>query len=266
MANDIHYHSTAFDAINLIEARYKQFSFQRHYHLDFHIGLITGGQQVFQHNGSRHRVGSGQLVIMPPDEIHDGQSWLDSGYDVQVFAINPSWLSELADINSAYELIRFQNLIISDPSIFSQLKQLHQTLKRQDISQLAMDCAPYEGFSQLFKRYGCIEEQAEVRLGQQYIGQLKAYLMDNLDQAIRLEDLSAMCQLTETQFQRRFKAQMGLTPYAWLSRLRLEKSLQLLKSGMNGTDVALQVGFYDQAHFSKAFKSSFGITPSQVSS
>ncbi len=208
MADDIQYHSTEFEAINLIEASYKQFSFQRHYHLDFHIGLITGGQQVFQHNGKSHRVGSGQLVIMPPDEIHDGQSWQDSGYDVQVFAIKPDWLSQMAEVTTSDSLINFQQLIVSDRDIFSELSQLHHTLKRQDISQLAMDCAPYEGFHQLFNRYGSLGKQDEVRLGKQHIGRLKEYLIENLDQAIRLEDLSTMCQLSETQFQRRFKAQM----------------------------------------------------------
>ncbi|MCL9782923.1 AraC family transcriptional regulator [Vibrio sp. S4M6] len=264
MAEDIQYHSTAFDAINLIDAHYQKFSFQRHYHLDFHIGLITGGRQVFKHNGNSHCVGAGQLVIMPPDDIHDGRSWRESGYDVKVITISPTWLSHLADIDTPDTLITFRQLIVEDPSIFNQLSTLFHTLKQTNSSQLAIDCAPYEGFSQLFEQYGSVVTAKNARLGQKHISKLKDYLMENLDQAIRLQDLSDLCQLSESQFQRRFKAQMGLTPYAWLSRLRLEKSMQLLKSGINGTDVALQVGFYDQAHFSKAFKSNFGITPSQV--
>ncbi|MDW2334989.1 AraC family transcriptional regulator, partial [Vibrio sp. 1069] len=32
-----------------------------------------------------------------------------------------------------------------------------------------------------------------------------------------------------------------------------------------GTEVAHQIGFYDQAHFSKAFKQTYGVSPSQVS-
>ncbi|WP_399495670.1 AraC family ligand binding domain-containing protein, partial [Streptomyces sp. P9(2023)] len=50
----IRYYSTPHQAINLIEADYKKFAFQRHYHLDFHIGLITSGQQKFVYRGSQH--------------------------------------------------------------------------------------------------------------------------------------------------------------------------------------------------------------------
>jgi AraC-like DNA-binding protein len=88
--------------------------------------------------------------------------------------------------------------------------------------------------------------------------------MENLDQPVRLEQLSQLCQLSPTQFQRHFKAKVGLTPYAWFSRLRMEQGMKLLKSGVSGTEVAHQVGFYDQAHFSKAFKATFGVPPSQI--
>ena len=85
----VNYHSTANKKISLIEADYQDFSFTRHYHLDFHIGLIISGQQKFHYQGTHHQVGSGQLVIMPPDEIHDGQSMLKSGYQTRVFSLEP---------------------------------------------------------------------------------------------------------------------------------------------------------------------------------
>ncbi len=40
--------------------------------------------------------------------------------------------------------------------------------------------------------------------------------------------------------------------------------MKLLKTGTQGTEVAYQVGFYDQAHFSKAFKATFGLSPSLI--
>ncbi len=103
-----------------------------------------------------------------------------------------------------------------------------------------------------------------VPLGNQSLGTLKDYLMANLDQAVRLDSLSELCQLSPTQFQRHFKAQTGMTPYAWFARLRLEQGMKLLQAGQCGTDVAHQIGFYDQAHFSKAFKQTYGVSPSQV--
>ena len=260
----VSYHTTPSQSISLIAADYKKFAFQRHYHLDFHIGLITHGQQKFQHNGASHNVGNGQIVIMPPDELHDGHALLDSGYQSRVFAIEPHWFSDLADLKQNGQIISFDRLIISDPVIFSQLVNLHCLLMRPDLSQLAKDCLPLEGFNQLFDRFGSLQRAPSIPLGNKSVDTLKEYLLANLAQPVRLEQLSELCNLSPTQFQRHFKAKMSMTPYAWLTRLRLEQSMKLLKSGACGTEVAHQVGYYDQAHFSKAFKLCYGISPSQI--
>ncbi|KJY84364.1 AraC family transcriptional regulator [Vibrio galatheae] len=260
----VNYHSTENKEISLIEANYQSFAFSRHYHLDFHIGLITAGQQKFHYQGASHYVGQGQLVLMPPDELHDGQSMLDSGYQTRVFEIDPTWLSELAQLKQSTSQVHFKQLIISDQQVFQPLSQLHQLLATNHVSQLAKDCLPYEGFERLFSHYVGLEQKRAVPLGNQSMESLKEYLLHNLDQPVRLEQLSQLCQLSPTQFQRHFKAKVGLTPYAWLSRLRMEQGMKLLKLGISGTEVAHQVGFYDQAHFSKAFKSTYGVNPSQV--
>ncbi|OEE17099.1 hypothetical protein OC1_09770 [Vibrio cyclitrophicus ZF207] len=52
----VHYYSTPTEDISLIKAQYQEFAFQRHYHLDFHIGLITKGQQKFVYQGASHHV------------------------------------------------------------------------------------------------------------------------------------------------------------------------------------------------------------------
>ncbi|MGY3571065.1 AraC family ligand binding domain-containing protein [Vibrio paucivorans] len=261
----VHYYNTADSSLNLIEANYHKFAFQRHYHLDYHIGLITQGEQKFHTKGSSHHVGSGQIVIMPPDELHDGHSQLDSGYQVRVFAIEPHWLSDLADLKQSGQMMRFNQLIISDRAVFSQLFNLHRALSQDNLSQLEKDCLPYQGLSHLFTHYGSVQQKDPIALGNQSLATLKDYLLANLDQAVRLDQLSDLCQLSPTQFQRHFKAKTGFTPYAWLSRLRLEQGMKLLKSGCKGTQVAHQVGFYDQAHFSKAFKMTYGVSPSYIS-
>ncbi|WP_114787832.1 AraC family transcriptional regulator [Vibrio tetraodonis] len=260
----INYLTTQNKAIGLIHANYQKFAFRRHYHLDFHIGLVTSGQQKFFYQGVNHTIGQGQVVIMPPDELHDGSSIHSNGYQVRVFSIDPKWFSELADLKSEKDQVQFSQLIIANPTLFQHMVRVHQALGTNNLSQLAKDCLPYEGFELLFRHYGAIQQKNTLPLGNQSISTLKDYLMENLAQPVKLEELSQLCELSPTQFQRHFKAKVGLTPYAWLSRLRLEYGFKLLKNGVSGTAVAHQIGFYDQAHFSKAFKASYGISPSKI--
>ncbi|MDW6002242.1 AraC family transcriptional regulator [Vibrio mangrovi] len=261
---NIQYHTTAIEQIRLIEADYQKFAFARHYHLDIHIGLITCGQQKFYYRGNQHQAGCRQAIIMPPDEIHDGQAKLDSGYSVNVFAINPDWFDDYFQPLSSGQVLDFGHLIIEDHDIFQQLLTLHQRLRQENLSQLAKDCLPYDGFREFLQRYGRLKPGKEISLGHHSIEILRDYLLSHIDQPIRLQTLADLCYLSPTQFQRHFKARMGLTPHAWLTCLRLEKSMQLLQSGHKGTDVAQSVGFYDQAHFTKAFKRAYGILPSAI--
>lgn len=114
----VHYYSTPSQDISLIQAQYQEFAFQRHYHLDFHIGLITQGQQKFVYKGTSYHAGAGQVVMMPPDELHDGHSKLESGYQVSVFAVSPQWLGDLADHRENGHALSFSELILSDQATF----------------------------------------------------------------------------------------------------------------------------------------------------
>ncbi|TND53405.1 helix-turn-helix domain-containing protein, partial [Aeromonas dhakensis] len=90
---------------------------------------------------------------------------------------------------------------------------------------------------------------------------LRDYLMARLDQRHSLEDLAALFGLDRFAFLRQFKKKTGMTPYAWLKRLRLEQSKRLLGSGLPVSEVALAVGFFDQSHFHHGFRQAFGLTP-----
>ncbi|ASG01024.1 AraC family transcriptional regulator [Vibrio anguillarum] len=260
----VSYSQTAYPAIGLIDADYRQFAFDRHYHLDIHIGLITQGTQRFYHQGAWHQVQRGGVVLMSPDELHDGQAHNDSGYQVQVFAIEPTWLQQTLEAKQIEQVLGFEQLIVDDAPLFCSLLQLHHTMKQDKLSQLAKDCLPYQGFTPLLERYSHLKLPEVKPLGQRNLATLKEWVLSQLDQPIRLEQLAQLCQLSPTQFQRHFKAQTGITPYAWLLRLRLEQAMKLLKTGASSTEVAYQVGFYDQAHFSKAFKATFGLSPSAI--
>ncbi len=261
---NVKFFQSQYDGIQLIDAHYHEFAFHRHYHLDLHIGLITKGSQDFIFKGSQHHAGEGQFVIMPPDELHDGQAKLNDGYETKVFSIDPHWFNDHLDLPSIQTIPDFQQLIIDDSELFTRLNFLHGQMINSQCSQLAQDCLPLDCFEMIIDRYADCKIKPTVSLGSQSIESLREYIMANLDQPIRLNELASLCQLSPSQFQRQFKSKMTMPPYAWLSRLRMEEALSLLLQGKSSTDVAMLVGFYDQAHFVRAFKTCYGITPSQV--
>jgi AraC-like DNA-binding protein len=76
------------------------------------------------------------------------------------------------------------------------------------------------------------------------------------------------CQMTGmscAQLTSRFKSRTGLTPYKYLIVQRLELAKQELEIGYTSlSDLAVRLGFVDQAHFSNAFRRHTGKTPGRA--
>lgn len=90
------------------------------------------------------------------------------------------------------------------------------------------------------------------------------YMHDNYDQKISTEQLAKICNMSSSTFLRYFKKTLKTTPANYLTAHRVACSKILLKSGNHSiTEIAQATGFFDSAHFTKAFKKLTGISPLQ---
>jgi AraC family transcriptional regulator len=79
---------------------------------------------------------------------------------------------------------------------------------------------------------------------------------------ISLKQLAMECGLSVRQFSRAFRQSIGIPPYRYLLKRRVEKAQQLLKDpALSLLDVALACGFADQSHFTRVFSASVGVSP-----
>ena len=88
------------------------------------------------------------------------------------------------------------------------------------------------------------------------------HLRSHLAQSVSLETLAGMNGRSRSSFCRWFKAATGLPPHQWLLRARIVEATRLLaEESQPLSEVALAVGFTDQAHFGRTFKRVTGATP-----
>lgn len=88
-------------------------------------------------------------------------------------------------------------------------------------------------------------------------------LREHIGDAVTLDDLATHAGLDKFHLCRAFRAQVGLPPYAYLTRLRIMRAKQLLVAGVKPGDVAIQVGLYDQSQLNRHFRRLVGTTPGQ---
>ncbi len=78
---------------------------------------------------------------------------------------------------------------------------------------------------------------------------------------VSIENLAKESLLSQKQFERRFKNFSGFNPKLYSRILRFESSLWPYKDDTSFTDKALDLGYYDQAHFINDFKQFSGFSP-----
>lgn len=95
------------------------------------------------------------------------------------------------------------------------------------------------------------------------VGRSVAYIHANFAERVSLEDLAAVADLSVFRFLAVFKAAVGVSPHRYLSRVRVARAQALLAAGMAPACVAMEVGFFDQSHLCRNFKTICGLTPGQ---
>ena len=89
------------------------------------------------------------------------------------------------------------------------------------------------------------------------------YIQDNYVQPLNLKQLAAMADMSVAQLERYFHKVFHLTPRQVLLKTRLDAATALLMSHDKVTDVAALCGYTDHSAFTRQFKATVGVTPSE---
>jgi AraC-like DNA-binding protein len=95
---------------------------------------------------------------------------------------------------------------------------------------------------------------------------LKQFIEHNYTINLSLDQFAEMSGRSLSTFNREFRKAYNVPPHKWIKQKRLELAKKMLIHSRKASDVYLEVGFEDLAHFSRSFKSHFGINPSEVTS
>ncbi|TMI94090.1 MAG: AraC family transcriptional regulator [Bacillati bacterium ANGP1] len=248
--------------VELFSAWFADKAYQTHRHDTYAIGVTDFGVQVFDYRGAVRASTPGQVTVLYPDEAHDGRAGTGEGFGYRIVYVQPSLLAD------AVRVVRgrpYPLPFVSQPvSSNAKLARAVAGAFRGSLESLAVDSLIVELAEGLMagERDGhrpVVSRRVDVRA----IDRARQFLDAERTRVVHSTELESITGLTRYDVCRQFRIMFGTSPYRYLLMRRLEFARERIHRGRPLVDVAGDAGFADQAHFSRAFKSAFGLTPAR---
>ena len=105
-------------------------------------------------------------------------------------------------------------------------------------------------------------QHAQGGLARWQIDRVRTFIDAHLAECVRVSDLSRLVRSSPSYFSAAFKRTFGASPHAYLMTRRISLAVELmLSSDAPLSEIAINCGFADQAHFTRTFKKLRGMTP-----
>lgn len=115
---------------------------------------------------------------------------------------------------------------------------------------------------QLAESSAAKQHQSQRRLRDFYMKEALSFIEQNYQRDVSVEDIAAFCGLNRSYFGKLFRDTMGESPQAFLLHYRMAQAAQFLKETTQPVSaISTMVGYANPLHFSRAFKSVYGISP-----
>lgn len=112
--------------IERIEARFHGNAFELHRHDTYAIGVTLDGVQRFHYRGALRHSLPGQVIVLHPDELHDGGAGTEEGLRYRILYLEPSLLIDCLD---GEPLPFVADAVVSDPALRGTLLSALAPLK-----------------------------------------------------------------------------------------------------------------------------------------
>jgi AraC-like DNA-binding protein len=247
--------------IERIEARFHGSAFDPHRHDTYALGVTLHGVQTFHYRGEIRHSLPGQIIVLHPDELHDGGAGTEDGLRYRMLYLEPSLL--LACLGGAALPFVAGGVVTDDAfcaTLLSALGPLDTELDELFLADFLVQLIPS------LTRHAGQPARPLATTAWQAAARAREYLMENVDRAVTSSELEAVTGLDRYALSRHFRAAFSTSPHRFLVMRRLQNARRMIAKGEPLAQIAVEAGFSDQSHFIRHFKKAFGMTPGRWSS
>lgn len=257
-----------------VEVRYSSYceeAFRKHAHAGYSVGLILSGQTTFYLEGDYHVAMAGKLVYFQPEAVHACNPDPESTMEYVMFYVEREVMADtFRDIftpaGGSVPMPVFPAPVVDDREVFAMWHEVYRAVMSES-DGLEKQSRLFQAMSASLRRHagwGTRELVAQCSgNAAEGVHRAKAFLAENLCRKVSLGELAEVAGLSRYHLLRTFHGETGLPPHTYHNQLRVDRGKKLLAQGASISDVAAELGFTDQSHFTRVFKQFTAATPRQ---
>lgn len=253
------------------------------------VRLLLGGcyTEMYDHSIAKRIIDEYVLILCT-----DGQGWVEIGdhkrkpvKSGQILFLSPGVAHRYGSTPGQYWSLLWFHCLGSGMPFFFQ--QIHQAAKQDTVSPLTtigterfyferalsvlkdtsslIDVVAAESIvTELFCEMANTVQKHSFSLANKHVIESAVETLETTDNYnLSLDELANTFGLSKYYFIRLFKQHSGYTPMEYFQRVKLKKSCTLLTDpSLSIGEISESLGYSNQYYFSKAFKSLFGLSPS----
>lgn len=232
---------------------------QKHYHNMICILALKQGSAKFIINEKELILKKNKLIVINPNEVHYSISD-EVNKDYYVIYIDRNWYKTLQkQIFNLEDIIALPN-ILEDEEINQEYFVLFNTLHDNN-DVIEKELKVFNFFKKVFNKY--IDEKVFLKIDEttKIAKEFKEYIEENISSKLTLSSIAKELKVSPYHIIRICNQDFGLSANAYIVNKRVHRAKKLISQGVDISQVAVEVGFYDQSHLTNVFKKVFALTP-----
>jgi len=245
------------------EAYFAGFAYAPHRHDTYAIGYTVEGVQSFGYRGTEEHSLPGHVMVLHPDELHDGHAGTEDGFRFRMLYLRPDVIRDA--LAQAGPGGRPAPLPFIEGAVSRDARVIHALMPALADMQAEID--PLEAdriVQELADALNAVSGSPQTppsRSHQHAVDRAREYLRGNLADTVTSAELEQETGLDRYELSRQFRRLVGTSPYRYLVMRRLDAVRDAILGGDSLAEAAMAAGFADQAHMTRHFKKAFGVTP-----
>jgi len=247
--------------VQRLAARFGGHAYDTHRHETYGVGLTLWGAQSFHYRGALRTSRGGQVMVLHPDEAHDGhaandQRGIDAGFAYRMLYVDPAAVSAAIGGNPPF----VPEVVADDPVLAGLLREAFADFP-QSLEPLAIDAVVERLAGRLAARSDDRPRARGSTVAHRAVTRARDFLAAEAHRTVASEELEKVTGLDRFALSRHFRAATGTSPHRYQVGRRLARAQKMIAAGATLSDAAAATGFADQSHLTRHFAARFGLTP-----